>query len=496
MVSPIIVIENHGADSGIPFEQVVSTFGGGRVCRAASAQGYFEMQDTGGLDLPDAALNATEPFAFYRALTADMEEGTYVVRISNPNYPLHDSLWSEIQDEFPVAKFDYVLSTGEECALQGYYVERITKRAMDYVADQAIKVLPSGYLNGSVMRTAGRHWFSLALRRYYYQDNFEALFDSPRNLAINTIGQCNYTCRKCQYHSSELTGKLKRSYQGAMSLERYKTILEKAKSYKRLLNVYPTITGEPTLHPDIVEIVRLTVEAGYGSSFTTNASLLTSEMSDALIDAGIGMPAFSIDTTDPTTYDYLQEGGNLSEVERNILYFQERFAKKNGSASGSVNMVVSEESDHDRGAYLEQWAKRGFHVTFATYHDIFDRNRPYFNHEQFGPGERRPCPVLWHGLYLTHEGRLVSCGSMAKTLGTKDNIFYMEPEEFWRCDALQRLREAQLTGMKPGYCKEFTCWTGMTSTWVANDEDVELRSQGFTVHFPKPENILKIAADT
>jgi len=72
----------------------------------------------------------------------------------------------------------------------------------------------------------------------------------------------------------------------------------------------------------------------------------------------------------------------------------------------------------------------------------------------------------------------------------------MEPEELWRCDAIRRLREAQLTGMKPGYCKEFTCWTGMTSTWVANGEDLELRSQGFTQHVPKPGNVLTFDADT
>jgi len=356
--------------------------------------------------------------------------------------------------------------------------------------------LPSGYLNGSVLETAGRHWFSLALRRYYYQDQFEVLFDSPRNLAINTIGQCNYTCRKCQYHSSELTGRLKRSYEGAMPLERYKIILEKAKSYKRLLNIYPTITGEATMHPNIVEIVRLTVEAGYGSSFTTNASLLTPKLSDALIEAGIGMPAFSIDSTDPIVYDYLQEGGKLSDIERNILYFQERFAKKHGSASGTVSMVVSKDNEDNKEAYLEKWSKLGFYVSFATYHDIFDRNRPYFNHTQFGPGERRPCPALWQALYLTFEGHLVSCGSMAKTFGIKENLFDMEPEELWRCDAIRRLREAQLTGMKPGYCKEFTCWTGMTSTWVANGEDLELRSQGFTQHVPKPGNVLTFDADT
>ena len=53
--------------------------------------------------------------------------------------------------------------------------------------------------------SAARHWFSRDLRRFYLQDHFETLFDSPRAVAINAVPQCNYACRKCQYHSPSIT---------------------------------------------------------------------------------------------------------------------------------------------------------------------------------------------------------------------------------------------------------------------------------------------------
>lgn len=478
----ILVVENFNGGYGVTLEEIRDTFGGTHLICAKSNGNSFRIQNDGGVRLSDGARNAKDPYSFYHNLLSNSDENSYVLRVNAPNYPLHKLLWSEIQEQFPAEKYPYVLSTGEECALQGYFAERISRRCLDFIEKQSIKVMPTGYFNASLMDDAGRHWFSLALRRYYYQEKFETLFDSPRSLCVNAIGTCNYTCQKCQYHSSKLPRN--REYEGAMPIEHFKEILSKAKSYKRLRQIYPTITGEPLLHPNIVEIVRLVRDAGYGCSFTTNASLLDQKMTDALIDAGVGSLAFSVDATDPALYQRLQAGGSLVEVEKNILYFQERFSRKYGNASCSLNYVVSEENEDMRQAFLERWQKRGFYVQFSTCHDIFDSYRPYFDQSEWGPEGRRPCAALWHGLYLTHQGRAVSCGAMAKTLGIKENIFEMDPAKLWRCEALQILREQQLTGVKPGYCKEFTCWTGMINTWVADGTDVLVYSKGYTQHVP------------
>lgn len=486
MTHRILVVENFSPDEyGVKIEDVVRLFAGdmSRVVMASSSASSFQLVDAGQVQLPKAARKARTPYEFYAALIAYLDGANEtVLRVSSPNYPLSELLWTEIRDGFAQDNYDYVLSTGDECGLQGYFVERLSKAAMKHIAAQSAKVMPPGYFNASLMERAGRHWFSLDLRRFYYEDQFDAMFDSPRYLSINAIGQCNFTCRKCQYHSSEIENK--RQYQGAMSLDRFKTILDKAKAYKRLVAIYPTITGEPLLHPDIVELVRMIREAGYQCAFTTNASLLTEKMTRDLLDAGVGALAFSLDTTDPEMYHHLQEGGDLSETEKNIMYFQEQYAKKYGGPAGTVNFVLSEVNESNREAYHDRWRDSGFTVQFSTYYDIFDNNRPYYNDPQWGPGDRRPCWALWHGLFLSDEGRVVSCGSMAKTLGVKENIFDMDAEELWRCAALDTLRKQQLTGVRPGYCKEFNCWTGMISTWVGEEDDVVLHSQSFYQYQP------------
>ncbi|CAA7617728.1 radical SAM/SPASM domain-containing protein [Magnetospirillum sp. SS-4] len=472
----ILLIENQAADSPNSPAEVAALFG----CDAwivAGVQGdRFKARQAHGIECPTLG-QWGDLFEF---LDGVAEDWPVILRVRSPDYPLHSRLASEIAAQFPLDRFDHVLSTGEECGLSGYFLERLTPSALSRIRGQRVKVMPPGYLNLCGTPGSGRHWFSLDLRRFYYVDHFETLFDSPRNASVNMFGQCNYTCVKCPYHSSALPRK--REYPGEMSLDRFAMILEKFKDFRRLRGVYPTITGEPLMHPRIVDIVRMIKDAGYACGFTTNGSLLTPEMSGRLLDAGLDGVAFSVDTLDPVKYRHLQAGGDLTEVERNILAYRDAVQNRRGSFAATINFVVGPENEGERDAYRRYWGERGFNVQFSTQYAIFDHNRPHFDQVEWGPASRMPCWSLWQGLYLTDQGRLVSCGAMAKTLGIKDSLFEMSGPDLWRCEAMRMLREQQLTGVRPGYCGEFNCWTGMINTFVADGDDIRQYSRGSTNH--------------
>ncbi len=477
MRNHLVVIENLSADASEAAD-IARLFRANRWILAQCADRSIDVRHCDGIEVPGAVRGCTSTIGFYEGLLSALGEDAVVFRVRSPNYPLHERLYTEIEEEFPRGRHDYVLSTGEECGLTGYFVERLSQPFLRKLARLPEQIMPSGYFNGAAIPGSGRHWFSLELRRFYYEDQFETLFDSPRSLSINLIGQCNYSCLKCQYHSSLIANK--KTYGPAMPLERFQTVLDKVKDYRRLRSIFPTITGEPLMHPQIVELVQMIKDAGYSCGFTSNGSYLTSQLAERLLDAGIDSLAFSIDTTDPGKYDHWQHGGDLDEVERNLINFRDLTIKKRGSFTGSVNFVVGPDNEDEKETYRKKWHDRGFTVQFSTYYDIFDSNRPYFNDDDWGPGRRMPCWSLWHGLYLTDQGRAVSCGAMAKTLGIKDSIFEMSAPELWRCEALKTLRRQQLTGVKPGYCKEFTCWTGMVNTWVGLDDGLQLKALAYS----------------
>jgi pyruvate-formate lyase-activating enzyme len=497
MSNRVVVIENLQENGPNTARAVAENFGANAWIEAECNGGRVIVKRASGFELP-ARLGRNMPAPeFYGALLERPDTGDSVLRIHAPNYPLHSRLRSEMSEQFPSQTYDYVLSTGEECALAGYFVERLSRPFMRNLVKRKVKVMPPGYFSGAGMPSSGRHWFSLDLRRFYYEDHFETLFDSPRSLAVNMIGRCNMRCGKCPFHSSEIAADKRKTYGSAMSLERIGIILDKAGDFDRLQSVYPTITGEPLYHPDIVEIVRMIKKRGYACGFTSNGMLLTPKMSEKLLDAGIDSVAFSVDSTQPERYAALQEGGDLAQVEKNLLAFRDLTLKKRGSFAASVNFVVSQKNEDEKEAYRKKWHDLGFTVQFSTYYDLFDNNKPYFNDDGWGPDHRVPCWALWNSLYLTELGTAVSCGSMAKTFGIRENIFSMSAPDLWRCEALNILRSQQLTGVKPGYCKEFTCWTGMINTWTETENGTELKALAFSSSAPaKPSSNGGIVAES
>jgi pyruvate-formate lyase-activating enzyme len=318
------------------------------------------------------------------------------------------------------------------------------------------------------------------------KEQFELLFDSPRFLAVNLISHCNYHCMKCQYHSPEIDKKIQ--WPKPLSLDQYAIILEKCKKFERLTSVCPTISGEPLLSPDIVEIVRMTKKAGYFCSFATNASLLTRELAIQLIDAGVDGLAFSVDSTRSEVYRHLQ-GGDLEAVERNILVFKEEWLKRRGSFTGTMVFVVSDENKNETDEYRKKWLELGFTVVFSAQHDITMNYRPFFEHKKWSPATRMPCSALWHCLYVIGDGSIVSCGATAKTHESKENYFTLEPEESWRCHTLQVLREQELNGEKPGYCHDCSCWSGQMNTWVYERGQLVNHTQGSWMELPLQKSI-------
>ncbi|MCE5280388.1 MAG: radical SAM protein [Planctomycetaceae bacterium] len=416
--------------------------------------------------LAAAGASPASPLDFYRRLLGALDAPAQIVRLRNPAYPLHRLLSAEMDEAFGPAQYDYVLSTAAECGLTGYFAERFNAAALDRISHTAQAVMPEGYFNGMATQRCGRHWFSLDLRRFYLQDNFERLFDSPRSLCVNAIPTCNYRCEKCQYHSPRVGQR--RDWPPAMTVEKFQLMLDRTKAYKRLASVCPTISGEPLLHPQIDTLVRLTKKAGYSSSFATNAALLDGEMTARLLDAGLDGIAFSVDSCDPQTYQALQHG-NLEAVEGNILHFQQEAAKRQRPCPMTMICVVSKANESQVEAYRDRWLGRGIAVVFSAEHDIENNNTASFAHSRWGPSQRMPCHSLWHGLYLQNDGRLVTCGATAGSDGLKDNFFEQEPQSLWRCHAMETLRRQQLTGQRPGYCGMFSCWTGLMNTWAYED---------------------------
>jgi len=119
--------------------------------------------------------------------------------------------------------------------------------------------------------------------------------------------------------------------------------------------------GEPTLRPDIVEIVRrvAAIPGVRDVAMTTNAILLP-RLAQPLVDAGLKRINVHVDTLDPVRLKKLMRFGTLEDIEAGI-----QAAVDAGLTPIKLNCVVTRDYNETDVVELARRAReRGWHVRF------------------------------------------------------------------------------------------------------------------------------------
>ncbi len=129
-------------------------------------------------------------------------------------------------------------------------------------------------------------------RRDYHMDAL------PKGIAIETIMGCNLRCPMCAVPNpeTEMNGRKVT----LMSRDLFQKIIDQISDRPRAVML--TIMGEPLLHPQIVDFVSITKQAGHHAALITNGTKLTREKSIALIEAGLDHLTMSVDGLTKATY--------------------------------------------------------------------------------------------------------------------------------------------------------------------------------------------------
>ena len=77
--------------------------------------------------------------------------------------------------------------------------------------------------------------------------------------------------------------------------------------------------GEPTLHPDLIDMLNYVKEV-FEVKINTNTSRLNTKLSEAIISS-VNHVVFSIDSHIPKEYEVIRKGGNFENVLNNVKEF-------------------------------------------------------------------------------------------------------------------------------------------------------------------------------
>ena len=146
-----------------------------------------------------------------------------------------------------------------------------------------------------------------------YEDNSGQKF-----IDIEVTNNCNALCLFCPRDKTPETG--------FMNFETFVKTVERAEEDNSPPIIHICGLGEPLLHPEIIKFVKYLTDKHIFSRITTNASLLTPEMSRDLLKAGLKELRVSVSGIDES-YNQIHKL-NFSNVKQNLKYFLKQARKK------------------------------------------------------------------------------------------------------------------------------------------------------------------------
>lgn len=308
---------------------------------------------------------------------------------------------------------------------------------------------------------------------------------APVFIKIKLLWDCNLKCKMCNHWR----------WRGPMLPQ------------KDLKNLIPELAkmgcqrihlsgGEPLMYPELPYFINKMRKNKIKITMTSNATLITQEKAEELVQAGLNKANISIDSPVAETHDEIRGmKGAFERTLRGIQYLKNAFeekAKQNDSSEGKMflNMVVNQsnyQQVHQLPELVAKSGMRGFHLIpiFARNEELKHLSTPQikefndsiapviFEKSQsldlevepsdiwiFGRTEeeiqssaqgnyahtyyqQNPCYALWTHALIDHQGNVAPCCTLTEQI-IIGNIQEQSFQKIWEGKKFKELRKAHL----------------------------------------------------
>lgn len=149
--------------------------------------------------------------------------------------------------------------------------------------------------------------------------------DTPLSVNIHVTHLCNLQCCYCVLSQSEEGFAKSGLHRDVMSWETFETVVEQLKEFPRKIKTVSMCgIGEALTHPRIVDIVKAIHDANITDriEIISNGLLLTPELGEKLVDAGLDVLKISLQGITPERYiDIAGATINWDQFYENIRHF-------------------------------------------------------------------------------------------------------------------------------------------------------------------------------
>lgn len=286
------------------------------------------------------------------------------------------------------------------------------------------------------------------------------LIEFPHRLVIELTNHCNLDCIMCPR-------KLRTDGTGYMAYELFEKVADECSKSYYFGELILSGLGEPLLHPEITDLIKLAKAKGLPKvRLTTNAVLLTKEKTAEIInESGLDEIGISLDALTAETYKKTKRRQHFLKVKNNILNFLNQ-RKKQGLLKPFVklHMLKLQETASEVDGFIEQWRPlmgKGDRILLKDVHTYSGMVENIRIQEQVKYATRSPCSQLWTLLFISWSGDVMPCCA-AHSLGQSKigNLKDASVKAIWTGGGMQRLREIHASGQyeKIPHCSPCEVW--------------------------------------
>ena len=296
--------------------------------------------------------------------------------------------------------------------------------------------------NNWIAKNGIEHLVDYIIYRYKFKNypRWKIIESFPLHLLVEPISICNLRCVMCFQSDPSFRTK---DYMGKMDFEFFKDIIDQA-----VENNCKALTlasrGEPLLHNKFGEMVDYCKNKFFELKINTNATPLTEELSYAILDAGVDIVVFSVDSHYKEQYEKIRIDGNFDKILNNINRFCEIKRLKSQYMKTSTRIAgVYLDENQSKKDFLTFWGNIVDNVSFS---DAVPRwntyNNGFLNYNE-------PCSLLWERMYVWYDGTCNPCDYDYKSILEVGSAKETLLKEIWLGEHYKRYRNLFLNGKRP-----------------------------------------------
>lgn len=262
---------------------------------------------------------------------------------------------------------------------------------------------------------------------------------APAGGGVEITTGCNLNCRMCETHEAT-----RGDGNAQISLADFEQSLDAMERIGCKRIILHTI-GEPTIHKQFADVLRISHERGFRVVLSTNGMLLNRHL-DTLIRWPVEKVRFSADGATKNTYEHIRVGGRFDKLMDNMARLRAAIDEHNLPTIIGLNAAISRDNLHEiplfydvYGQYMDE-----DQITFLPVNSLSADGGGYYQSVRLTVNDvpAVPCSQPWDLMFVGFDGRVSACCRDYHGDLVVGDIHAQPLGEIWRGPQLTELRRA------------------------------------------------------